>query len=607
MNRAVLRHSSGSIRSKRLTISDEEPPRLSAIHMKGIISLRMEKDSEMKSGRYAPILLAFLSTLAATLLIIHTYSVFNQTYDEPIHIACGMEWLDRGTYQIEPLHPPLARVAAAFLLYAIGDRSPKDTNEIESGDSTPKIESGNTILDWKGQYQRNLMLARMGVLPFFWLTCFLVWRFTAKEFSSWHGAIAVFLFAFCPVVLGHSGLATTDGPLMATFFLSVLGLYRLIQKPTRRTALLAGFFLGLGVMTKFTEIPFFLLAGGGFFLYSWLTKKRAPVSWKLAGLAVLALCLTIWAGYRFQHGSILSADAFHANPPSHLAHFANSHPAVKSLLLWPWIPANEFFDGLHDVILRGGVYVGNCYLLGQIYSGGRWDFFPVAILVKTPIPLLLLFLGELAWLAAAGEWKRKPAILLVVLCVLGPLLVCVSSKLNIGIRHVLPIYPFLAILGAAGAIRLWQFCGRRRLKIAAQTIVVLLLGWNLETCLRAAPDLFPYFNEAAAAHASYFLIDSDLDWGQDVRRLSIELQKLHVQSISLDLFGTRNLNEANLPPFHRMQPQEVPSGWVAVSEFQLKVYPQYPWLEPCPYRRVGTSIRLYYLRSGSTTLAVNCN
>ena len=152
-----------------------------------------------------------------------------------------------------------------------------------------------------GAYETNLTLARMGILPFFWLTCFLVWRFMSHYFGQWHAAVAVFLLAICPVVLGHSALATTDAPFMAMFLSSVLALWALLQKPTRSTALLAGFIIGLGTLTKFTEIPFLLVTGGALLSDAWVMKRRFPVPWKLIGLGMLSLCLTIWAGYHFDH------------------------------------------------------------------------------------------------------------------------------------------------------------------------------------------------------------------------------------------------------------------------------------------------------------------
>ena len=193
---------------------------------------------------------------------------------------------------------------------------------------------------------------------------------------------------------------------------------------------------------------------------------------------------------------------------------------------------------------------------------------------------------------ASREWRRTRVLVVLFAGFLGPLLVDMKANMNVGLRHILPIYPFFAMLGALATVRLWQLSGKPVLLISARAIVLLLIGWNLETCLHAAPDLFAYFNEPAAPHDSYILVDSDLDKIQ-VKRLSSKLQQLHVQHVSLDVIGPADLNRAHLPKFDVLQPGEKPGGWVAVSEYALKEYNGSQWLEPYPYTRVGRSIRLY--------------
>jgi hypothetical protein len=164
---------------------------------------------------------------------------------------------------------------------------------------------------------------------------------------------------------------------------------------------------------------------------------------------------------------------------------------------------------------------------------------------------------------------------------------------------VIPIFPFAAMIAAIGAVELWRVSTNSTLRTATRCAVVVLLAWNIETCVGATPDFLAYFNEAASPRASYYLVDSDLDWGQDVKRLSRKLEELHVQQVSLDLMTTRNLDEAHLPPFRRLEPGDRPTGWVAISEFRLKTRGGYEWLDAYPYTLVGRSIRLYYIGSPS--------
>jgi hypothetical protein len=541
--------------------------------------------NRMTSFRHAHVVLALLSVLAATLLILHTYQVFEQTYDECAQMAAGIEWLDHGSYRLDPVHGPLSRVAAAILPYLSGVRYAGTGNV---------WTDGNAELNWGGHYQRNLTLARLGTLPFFWLSCFLIWRLMRCQFGPWHAALAVFFFAFCPVVLGHSGVATTDAPLMAMFLASVVAFWALIEKPTWTTAIVAGTVSGLGVITKLTEIPFFVFTAGSVWLYAWIARRRQPIPWRLLASAALAMCLTIWAGYRFHHGPILPADSLTG---STLANYQALKPYQKTLLSSPWVPASELFRGAEK-----GFHSGSSgrmsYLLGQVYRGGRWYFFPVAILAKTPIALLIACFSAICAWTITGEWKRKPVAILLVNGVLGPLAVGMIAKINIGLRHILAIYPFVAMLGAVGAICLWQLRGTQWMRIGTRAAVVLLAAWNLETCLHAAPDLFAYFNEPAAPHASAILVDSDLDWGQDLKRLSAKLEELHARQVSLSILSSADLTRTHLPEYRTLQPGDEPRGWVAISEFELKTTPGFREFESYPYLPVGRSIRLFYFSPG---------
>jgi len=114
--------------------------------------------------------IAIALVLLATVRIAATYTVFTHTYDEPAHLACGMEWLDHGRYQYEAQHPPPARVAAALGPYLRGARGQNTPKEAPFG----LIVEGVRIL-YRGDYERLLSAARAGIFPFFWVACAVVW------------------------------------------------------------------------------------------------------------------------------------------------------------------------------------------------------------------------------------------------------------------------------------------------------------------------------------------------------------------------------------------------------------------------------------------------
>ncbi len=246
--------------------------------------------------------------------IVATYRVFNQTTDEPAHLVTGMEWLEHGTYTLEPLHPPLARVAVAIGPYLSGLRL--------SGNQNLWIE-GNQLLLAQGRYLHNLSLARLGVLPFFLLATFIVWYWARSRYGDGPALVATFLFTTSPVVLAHAGLATTDMAVTATFTAALLAYINFLEQPTYVRAAIFGAATALAVLSKFSALVFLPACGFTLLLTRWLMNRRAKEETTAAGRApwgrsmALAACvafLLVWAGYRF---SVSSASRRRSPPALH--------------------------------------------------------------------------------------------------------------------------------------------------------------------------------------------------------------------------------------------------------------------------------------------------
>jgi hypothetical protein len=232
------------------------------------------------------------------------------------------------------------------------------------------------------------------------------------------------------------------------------------------------------------------------------------------------------------------------------------------------------------------------YLLGNIKAGGWWYFYLVALAVKTPLPLLLSGVVGLCLLARDGlrqasTWRMAPVVLFVTLLVFAS----GFSRINIGIRHVLILYPFLALGGAYALL-----CGWRALPRIGTAVAVLVVVWQVSTFATAYPDYFPYFNELVT-DPQHVLVDSDLDWGQDLKRLEKRLAELKAPSVSLAYQGTADLAREQLPPFTRLGPRQPATGWIAITALTRGHEPLgYSWLNPYrPVERVGKTIDLYFI------------
>ncbi len=550
-------------------------------------------------------MIAFLAlTAVGVVRIVLTYPVFFQTCDEPYHIACGMEWFD-SKHLIGVEHPPLARVAAAAVLHARGFRS--------SGSAHLDAE-GNRILRSSGDFATNLAEARAGILPFFVLASWVVWSWARRLFGDRAAVAAALLFTTLPPILGHSGLATTDAALAACFPLAVYALAYWVDDPGWRRSLLFGGAAGLAILAKFSTIVF-LPPCAVAILAIRIAMDRLPrasrAQWfrtrmRGAVLAAATAFLVVWAGYRFSLTPLTTPD----RRPHHVGLSAVDRVLSRggtlgrlgySILEMP-VPAGELLLGVNKV--REHDRHGHpAFLLGQMRRDGWWYFFPVAIAIKTPLAFLALAAAGavLLWKARERDWKSWVPML----CAVSVLLVCMTSRINIGLRHVLAIYPFLAIVAGFGVARLLE---ARRARPIAGLAAVALVSWQLVSSALAHPDYLAYFNEIAARHPENFLIDSDLDWGQDLWRLAARLRAVHADSVSLAYFGSETLDGQGLPPYRNLVPYEPATGWVAISEFSRTIDADqirreagrqsgpYDWLEGRPYTRVGRSIRLYDIR-----------
>ena len=534
-------------------------------------------------------LFGLLSIVIATLLICRADLAYNQVFDEGAHIACGMEWLSHGKYTYETLHPPLARVATAILPYAAGARS--------QGHSDMAVE-GTAIINRDGRYAHNLLLSRLGILPFFWLTCLLSYLFMLAYFSAWHGAISVFFLSFCPVVLAHSAVATTDAPLMATFLAAVLGFAIYLRSPTLPRALLASVCLGIACVTKFSAIPFFVVTSAilvGQHMYRHREFLRPLRRLLFVGVCSLPI---LWAAYRFSYHPLFTpADTY---PKAQVKLDAMS-ARNRSFLTKVNVPAPELFRGMYLIKQNGdGTLPRYGYLLGRLYTGGNPAFFPVALFIKTPIAMLLLCLAGVGIAWRFYRLKINEEVVVLFSGLVGPLLVGVLGNMNIGLRHILPVYPFLGMFASIAVVSMWSRRGAHGQLVRG--LVFVLLIWNVTSCLLAAPQYLSYFNEFAASRPGHFLVDSDLDWGQDFYKLESKLSGVPPADVSVDYFGDGTIARHESAQWHTLKAGEHPTGWVAVSETRYEEHPElFTWLSEKPFTWVGRTIRLYHVAMPANT------
>jgi hypothetical protein len=550
------------------------------------------RSTARKHGNWAVISLGILVVVfgLAVFRIAGTYAIYSQTFDEAYHIACGMEWLSQGTYTYEVQHPPLVRIGVALGPYLLGIRS--------YGNRDPEVE-GNAVLNNSGQYFRVLTAARLGNLIFFALSCACLAIWAWRQYGPLTAVFSTLLFTILPPILAHAGLATTDLGCTAGVTLALLGALTWIEKPDFWRTVAFGLVLGVAFLMKFLVIFFVgVCAVAAFLLMALRRGKAKPIRPAVAlrplhlALAVLACLLVLWAGYRFRVTRF-------AERPGVQALLAEMSPArlrfAKPLAEIP-LPLTEFVRGLNMVWDHnsGG---HPSFLFGHYSRRGWWYFFPVVLGVKTPVAFLLLALigaGMMLRLPLETWWPKAAPVFFAAAMLLSVL----PSHINLGVRHILPIYAPLALCGGYALARgAGYFKDGKRLLPAAAVILLLL------ACAESASahhDYLPWFNVLAGDHPERVLVDSDLDWGQDLHRLSERLSARNVPELAIAYFGAADLSRSGLPPYHAALPFQKTTGWVAVSVRLLMLQRardgSFAWLANYrPVEWVGKSIWLYYV------------
>jgi Dolichyl-phosphate-mannose-protein mannosyltransferase len=440
------------------------------------------------------------------------------TVDEPEHIVAGLEAWRFGEFERWHDQPPLARLLFALPLlrthwkYEIG----KLDEEVHPLTPAPEV--------WLYRARSMNVLLGVALLLVFWLAA-------RQLFSESAATFALALAVLSPDLVAHFSLATIDGAGTLFIFVAVAQLIRWRHCPTRGQTLLLGVALGLMLLAKFNSPPLFLLA-----LFLVLSSKPEGLAWgpkswnwgKATTAGALAF-LVVWAGYFFHISKVLFEKGM---VTLHFAGYTKllTYPMPTPKHLTIFIPACEYLTGLGMVIYHNATGHRSIFL-GQISPTGGWKlYFPVAVLLKWPLIILLL--------GAAGALllfrRRFPGRSDLLLMSLFPVLyfaLSIFTRINIGVRHVLPVYPFL-LLYAAG---LWEWARRRKIMPA---LLLVLLSVQAADCLRYAPDYLSYFNVFVNPAQSYKLLsDSNLDWGQGLVALRKYQEAHQGETLHLAYFG----------------------------------------------------------------------
>jgi hypothetical protein len=521
-------------------------------------------------------------------------------FDEQYHLTAGYAYLRTGDPRLATNHPPLAGLLAALPL--LGDAEIKLPTEHPAWQAGDRYLFSDIFLWESGNDAQSILVRSRLAITLLGVMLVASIYFAARQILGERAAwLALLLAVFEPNLIAHSRFVTTDLPLTLFFFLAVWWWWRWLANAEWHSAWLAGAFAGLAMGVKYN---------GG-------------LVWAVIGLMTLIQPLAVGgAGWKKRLGGSLIAAATALGVLWILFRFAVG--PVTFLPEWALLPAPHYWQWLWNTFDRivnlQDVRVN--FMLGETSRQGWWTYFFVAGLYKLPIVHLLLAFAGLMVIV----WRREVRLLAVLW--LPPalfLLMGATQILNIGFRHMLPAIPFLLLLGGSVAEHVpWLYARPRRVVVATSA----LLLWLAVDAFRISPHYESYFNQLAGPwqNWSQILVDSNLDWGQDLIALRQVMDERGIEAVNLAYFG-KGVPEAYgvryrpLPSYLRfMEGREITAynphtpepGWYAISATALRTGVMTPegvdlyeaFRSREPDGRAGYSIYLYNLTYPAATEVV---
>ncbi len=440
--------------------------------------------------------------------------------------------------------------------------------------------------------------------------------------------MALTFYAFSPTFLAHGKLVTTDVGAAAGFFISVYYFWRFLKDSSKKNLAFAGIAYGIAQLLKFTvfivtpALPILAII----FAYA---NQKSIKKYLLRSFLVLAIgFLLIYPVYLFHTWNLPMDRQIH---DSKIELSSTPFKALAKFDIWmasiPILrPVAYYFLGL-SLVFQRGIFGHTTYFLGEISAGGWKYYFPIVYFIKTQLAFHVLTIIALIFglksikkpyrqqiVPRIKTWIKEnfPAFIMISF-VLAYWLVSLSGNLTLGIRHLSPLFPFMFVLISLATLKLLNALRGKTLLIG-KILFGFLLVWYIVPIILLYPHFLTYFNLVAGGPSggSRYVVDSNLDWGQDLKRLAKWVDEFNIQKIKVDYFGGSDTNYYlgnKYEEWHaEYDPKNAKGNWLAISTTflqQSRAVPakgfnrstdQYLWLNQYkPVVIIGNSIFVYYI------------
>ncbi len=541
------------------------------------------------------------------------------TWDEGDHLFSGFMSLRTGDFGLNPEHPPMAKMVGALPLVGLDLKLPKlqdrffkteaydDGRRFLFGNAPPQSMTEPLRMSMPaGQgytAQQLIFRARLAMLVFPLCMALLVFLAAREMFGEAAALLALFLTVLEPNLLAHGSYVTTDSAASCCFLGAVYALYRFCKHPSWQRLLVVGVAGGIALAAKHSTVfllPMFVVLIAAEILLRYRARRAglltdtnpayaagtnsdgrydapmeaaappprnntvlrdaAALYGSLAAIIVIAV-LVLWCfyGWRF---SVRPAGL--AMNPSLAVACSQIRPVEGKILMGLahlHLLPEAYLYGLADIRNLGNTWPS--FLFGRVYAHGVWYYFPVSLLIKSTLPELILLVLAVAAIAL-GKLRRPREIFFLAVPLAIYLTAAIPSGLNIGMRHILPLYPLAIVLAAGGAAalarnsRLWQ------------GVVASLLCFQAFTSLHAFPNYLAYSNEAfgGPANTYTYLTDSSVDWVQQLVAIKAYVQQNNIHNCWFDYWAY----PAFRPADYGIPCRELPS-WDSMSADEITPVP----------------------------------
>lgn len=508
------------------------------------------------------------AAIVALLLLVHAALAidvarkFTVTHDEYWHIPVGLLNLKTARFDYDNLNPPLLRMIAALPLAATGAQTGQIADNADPrmvGDAFVEAYAANDAQ----AYRSKITLARVPIAILSVLTGLMLATWCLQDFGRASAVVVTILWCFSPMVLGCASLVTTDLGAGGLFVAAIWRAWRFARQPTLSNAIWMGFVLGLGPLAKYTcvlAVPFAVTTW-------WICRfrnadrmrqplKTTIIHWGAAGLVAL---FVINAGYFFRGTGTALLDL------SFRSQFFTS--AKKNLEFVSGVPIPLPVDLIQGIDHQRMMMEGNhpVYLDGVWSEQGRWDYFLKAFAYKVPHAYQLAFFLACVVSCSSGQRDRRRLNFILMLPVVVLLILASGSGMQLGLRYVFPVFPLLFMFVAQTGMVRWR-------SLAGIAVVIAVAG--CVTSVRHHPNHIAYFNEASGGPVGgrEHLLDSNIDWGQDLYLLKPYMVANDIDSIQLAYFGMVRPDQLGIE-FTIPSPGNLQPGWYAISTNFVKGRP----------------------------------